>query len=142
MGKDHRIRKTPEQDKILADGLTEGIPIGKALLKAGYSKRQSLKGMAAVPERVLKILPKKAQRLMNLAKMTAPEQQRDLVIGRLVDNITRGNDKAVQSAKALGGTRDNNLFTPDMQMGVIVLTCPQQVIDRKAELLADDPEDK
>jgi hypothetical protein len=140
--KDHRIRKTPEQDKILADALAEGMPIGKALLKAGYSRRQSLKGMAAVPERVLKILPKKAQRLMNLAKLTAPEQQRDLVIGRLVDNITKGNDKAVQSAKALGGTRDNNLFTPDMQMGVIVLTMPQWAVDKKAELLADDPEEK
>jgi hypothetical protein len=142
MGKDHRIRKTPEQDKTLADALTEGIPIGQALLKAGYTKRQSLKGMAAVPERVLKILPKKAQRLMNLAKMTAPEQQRDLVIGRLVDNVTKGSDKAVQSAKALGGTRDNNLFTPDLQMGVIVLTCPQSAIDNKARLLSVDDEER
>jgi single stranded DNA-binding protein len=30
---------------------------------------------------------------------------------------------------------------PDMQAGVIVLTVPQSVLDRKAELLAPDPDD-
>jgi len=139
--KDHRVRKTPQQDKVLADALAKGMPIGKALLKAGYSERQSLKGRAAIPARVWKMLPKEAQRLMNLAKSTAPEQQRDLVVGRLVDNLLKGKDKAVHSAKALGGTRDNNMFTPDQQVGLVVISAPQYALNNKAELLAPDPDD-
>jgi hypothetical protein len=65
---------------------------------------------------------------------------RALVHGRLIRNVTQGTDKGAQSAKILGGSRDLNMWTPDMQMGVIVLNVPQALLDRKAELLKEPEE--
>jgi hypothetical protein len=61
-----------------------------------------------------------------------------LVHGRLIDNITKGTDKAAQSAKILGTSRDLNMWTPDMQMGLVILTMPQRAIDNKESLLRDE----
>jgi hypothetical protein len=135
MGKDHRAKKTPEQYKKLANLLGDGVPVSKAMEQAGWSETQAAKGWQKVPKGVIKMLPKSAQRLIHLGKTTTPDEMRALVHGRLVDNVTKGTDKAAQSAKILGGSRDLNMWTPDMQMGVIVLTAPQSAIDNKAELL-------
>jgi hypothetical protein len=140
--KDHRAKKSPEQYKKLADLLGDGVPVKDAMVKAGWSETQAAKGWQKVPKGVIRMLPKSAKRLMELGKMTPPEEMRALVHGRLIDNVTKGTDKAAQSAKILGTSRDLNMWTPDMQMGVIVLTAPQSAIDRKAELLAVDDEEK
>jgi hypothetical protein len=141
MGKDHRAKKTPEQYKKLANLLGDGVPVNKAMVQAGWSETQAAKGWQKVPKGVIKMLPKSAQRLIQLGKTTTPDDMRALVHGRLVDNVTKGTDKAAQSAKILGTSRDLNMWTPDLQMGVIILQTPQSLIDRKAELLADDPQE-
>jgi len=136
MGKDHRAKKTPEQYKKLADLLGENMPVTEALEKAGWSKQQAAKGWQKVPAGVIRMLPKSARRLIELAKQTPEEDMRSLVEGRLIDNITTGSDKAAQSAKILGSTKKLGMFTPDQFAGLIVLQMPQSMIDRKAELLA------
>jgi hypothetical protein len=135
MGKDHRAKKTPEQYKKLADLLGDGVPVNKAMAQAGWSETQAAKGWLKVPKGVIKMLPKSAQRLIHLGKTTPAEDMRALVHGRLVDNVTKGSDKAAQSAKILGSSRDLNMWTPDMQMGLVVLQTPQHVLERKAEFL-------
>jgi hypothetical protein len=141
MGKDHRAKKTPAQYKKLANLLGQNMPVSEAMVKAGWSEQQAAKGWKKVPQGVIKMLPKSALRLINLGKTTPADDMRALVHGRLIDNCTKGSDKGAQSAKILGSSRDLNMWTPDTQMGVIVLAAPQWAIDNKAKLLAD-PEEK
>jgi hypothetical protein len=135
MGKNHRARKTPEQYQKAADLIGAGEPISKALTEAGWSQKTANKGVAAIPEGVMKLLPKNQQALIALGKSTEPEDVRHLVSGRLIQNVTQGKDKGSLSAKILGGRRDLNMWTPDMQLGVIILQTPQSAIDNKAALL-------
>jgi len=100
-----------------------------------------MKGWEAVPDKVLAQLPKKAQRLVALGKSADKETRKHIVRGRLLENAIHGKDGGAMSAKILGSDSELNMWTPDMQMGVVVLTTPQWVIDHKAELLADDPDD-
>jgi hypothetical protein len=134
-------RKTKAQHQKLADLLGKGVPVTKAMVQAGWSEAQAAKGYAKVPEAVLKLMPKRARTLIALGKTTEPDDMRALVHGRLIENVTKGTDKAAQSAKILGSSRELNMWQPDTQSGVIVLTVPQSVLDRKAELLKDEPEE-
>ena len=133
-------RKTPAQHKKLANLLGKGVPISKAMVQAGWSETQAAKGYKKIPEAVLKMLPKSARSLITLGKTTEPDDMRALVHGRLIRNVTQGTDKGAQSAKILGSSRDLNMWTPDMQMGVIVLQMPQAMLDRKAEMLKEPEE--
>jgi len=130
-------RKTPDQHKKLAQLLSDNVPVGEALVQAGWSERQAKKGMAAVPDKVLAVLPKKMKRLINLGKMDK-ERRKDLIRGRLVDNIVQGKDGGAQSAKILGSDQELNLWTPDQQLGVIVLNAPQRLLDNKDAILAEE----
>jgi hypothetical protein len=127
--------KTKAQHKKLAELLSQGdIPVSQALLAAGYTETQAKKGMAAVPDAVLKMLPKKAKRLMNLGK--ADKQSRtDLIRGRLMDNVLTGKDGGAMSAKILGQDRELNLWQPDSMTGLIVLEAPKALLERKQEIL-------
>lgn len=136
----HGKRKTPAQHKKLASLLAQDVPVGEALRSAGWSELQSLKGWEAVPDKVLIKLPKKAQRLVALGK-TDKETRKHLVRGRLVENTIRGKDGGTMSAKILGSDTELNLWTPEFQQGLIILQMPQSLIDNKAKLLADDPEE-
>jgi hypothetical protein len=141
MGKDHRAKKTPEQYKKLANLLGDGVPVNKAMAQAGWSEAQAAKGWQKVPKGVIRMLPKSAQRLIQLGKTTTTDDMRNLVHGRLVDNVTKGTDKAAQSSKILGSSCDLNMWTPDLQMGLVVIQTPQSVLDRKTEILAAIPEE-
>jgi hypothetical protein len=128
--------KTPAQHKKLASLLAQDIPVGEALRSAGWSARQSAKGWDAVPDKVMVKLPKKAKHLMALGK-TDKESRKNLVRGRLVDNIVKGKDGGAMSAKILGSDNDLNMWQPEFQQGLIILQAPQWAIDHKKELLAD-----
>jgi len=145
MGNSHgsQAQKTDAQYKKLARLLTDGVAISTAMVQAGWSENQASKGWAAVPDGVIKIMSKnnKGRRLISLGRSTPKEDQEAMITGRLIENITKGTDKAAQSAKILGSKRDLNLWQPDQLSGVIVLTAPQWLIEHKAELLADDPDD-
>jgi hypothetical protein len=128
--------KTPAQHKKLASLLAQDIPVGEALRSAGWSARQSAKGWDAVPDKVMVKLPKKAKHLMALGK-TDKESRKNLLRGRLVDNIVKGKDGGAMSAKILGSDNDLNMWQPEFQQGLIILQAPQWAIDHKKELLAD-----
>ncbi len=132
-------QKTPAQHKKLASLLAQDVPVGEALREAGWSERQSMKGWDAVPDKVIIKLPKKAQRLMELGK-TDKESRKNLVRGRLVDNVVKGKDGGAMSAKILGSDTELNLWQPDFQQGLIILQAPQSVLDNKAALLKDPEE--
>ena len=136
----HGKRKTPQQHKKLGQLLAQDVPVGEALREAGYSERQAMKGWAAVPDKVFVTLPKKAQRLMALGK-TDKESRKNLVRGRLVENVVHGKDGGSMSAKILGSDTELNLWTPEFQQGLIVLTCPQSAIENKDKLLNEAKED-
>jgi hypothetical protein len=128
--------KTPEQYAKLAELLTANTPVCEALALAGWSKTQALKGWKKVPPVVMAMLPKPMQKLIDLGKKTSPDDRRNLVLGRLVENVTSGTDKGAMSAKILGSDRELNMWQPDQLAGVVILgTMPQSVQTPKEDLL-------
>src|SRR5215470_7728550 len=109
-------RKTEAQHKKLA-GLLAGpvskkeITIQEALLDSGYSELQSRKGLAAVPDTVLRMLPRNAKRLIKLGAID-PKVQEHLVRGRLADNVIKGKDGGAMSAKILGSDKRLSMWQP------------------------------
>lgn len=127
--------KTREQKEKLAKLLAEEVPVTKALEQAGWAHKQALKGWDKVPRDVIAMLPKKAQKLIELGKMGKKDMEH-FALGRLVKNVQDGRDGGAQSAKILGSHREINAWTPDNQMGAIVLVCPREILEQKDEMLA------
>lgn len=115
--------KTIKQKEKLAKLLADEVPVTKALEIAGWSPTQAAKGWAKVPKDVVKLLPKKAKALIEKGRMNKRDLEH-LVIGRLADNVVKGRDGGAQSAKILGSHREINAWTPDQQLGVIILGTP------------------
>lgn len=131
-----RAQKTPEQYAKLAELLGANTPVCQALEQAGWSKNQALKGWQKVPAVVIAMLPKPMQKLIDLGRKTNPDDRRNLVLGRLVENVTTGTDKGAMSAKILGSERDLNMWQPDQLAGVIILgNLPQGMQSQKGDLL-------
>lgn len=120
------MRKTTAQKEKLAKLLADEVPVTKALEQAGWAPKQASKGWDTVPRDVMAILPKKAQRLIELGKLGKKDMEH-FALGRLVKNVQDGKDGGAQSAKILGSHREINAWTPDNQTGVIVLNCPQEI---------------
>jgi hypothetical protein len=116
--------KNPRMVKT-AELLRAGESIRSAMTKAGYSINSSSSGIASIPKGVMHLLGKKESRnLLELGKIDAGQQE-ELVRGRLVWNTIQGKDAGAMSAKLLGSDRRINMFVPDMQTGVIVVTQPK-----------------
>ena len=129
-------RETPAQRAKLAQLLSNDVPVSKALVAAGWSPTQAAKGWEAVPDAVLVKLPKKAQKLIALGKADK-DTRMNLVRGRLVSNTISGKDGGAMSAKILGSDKELSMWEAESQTGVVVLTAPQSLIDKKEELLKD-----
>jgi hypothetical protein len=125
---EHGKRKTPRQHKKLGKLLAENVPVGQALVEAGWSELQAKKGWGAVPDRVIATLPPKMQRLVNLGK-TDKETRRHLIRGRLVDNIQKGKDGGSMSCKILGSDSELSMWQPENMQGLIILQTPQRLSD-------------
>lgn len=133
----------PKQDALAANLLKidePGMTLRKAFLDAGYSQSTADGGWDSVPNKVVKLLAKKGIRLLELGKIT-PEQQENLVRGRLVYNTLKGSDKGVMSAKALGSDRRVNMFVPDSATGLIVLQMPQSLTPEKLAAALTPPDE-
>jgi hypothetical protein len=98
------------------------------MLKAGYSPTTAKRGKAALSKPLLAALASESAKLAELGKLLSPEQQENLVRGRLALNTIQGKDNGTQSAKLLGSDKRVGMFTPDHLTGVIVLQCPASVI--------------
>ena len=79
--------------------------------------------MGCVPNRALKLMKghSKGRRFRELGKSLPVPEQEALVRGALISNIEAGEDKAIQSIKALGNTRDLGMFQPEIQTGIVIL---------------------
>src|SRR6266576_4511454 len=117
-----------------------GDSLKQALMSAGYSESTANGGWDAVPNRVMRLLGKKGIRFKTLGEIDAATQEK-LVRGRLVYNTIKGSDKGVLSAKALGSDRRVNMFQPDIQAGVVVISIPQNVLENKSKLLEETNEE-
>lgn len=128
----------------LAEGLSNmensGESLKKVLMDAGYSENTANRGWSSVSNRAIKLLSRKGLRLKALGEIDA-ETQEKIVRGRLVYNTIKGSDKGILSAKALGSDRRINMFVAESQAGIVVISVPNQVMEQKAKLLADDPEE-
>lgn len=135
MAKDHRVHRTPtaRHRKLAAELAAREKPIQTIMLENGYSPTVARLGIAGVPRTVLALMPKESN-LIALGQINA-DQQEELVRGRLVYNTLTGSDKGVLSAKALGSDRRVNMFTPDVQTGIVVIAGPNQVLADKDKLL-------
>jgi hypothetical protein len=131
--------KTYEQRKKLVRLLKTGMPIGEALRQAGWSELQSKKGRAAVPKSVWKMLGATAEKLVQMGEID-PNTQEKLVRGRLVKNVIQGSDAGAQSAKILGSDRRVNMWQPEIQNGLIIITPPASIStpEAKKRLLESD----
>jgi acyl transferase domain-containing protein len=133
-----------EAKKIARDVLRRDKPISRALEAAGYSKKQAGKGMSRVKDnQILRraFAEEKAKILAELAE-SGPELNSDqterLIVNRLKDNIVRGKDVAVMSAKLLGSHKKLALWEADSRTGVILVSAPQTSLAICA--VPEDPE--
>lgn len=127
---------TAKQRKLAEELSKPGATIRNAMMKSGYAETTASHGMKNVPQRVIKLLAHKGIRLKELGEIDA-ETQEKIVRGRLVYNVIKGSDKGVLSAKALGSDRRVNMFQPDIQAGVIVISAPNSAIENKQKMLED-----
>lgn len=131
---------TDRQRKLAEELSNPGTTIKGAMMRSGYSEATSSHGLENVPNRVVKLLAKKGMRLKELGTIDA-ETQEQIVRGRLVYNTIKGSDKGVLSAKALGSDRRVAMFQPESSVGIVVISAPTAMVEKKAELLGPDPED-
>jgi hypothetical protein len=128
------VKQKRKQYPDMAKKLAKGIRPRDVLLEAGYSETQASKGWAAVPDGVKLLLPAKGKRLMNLGSVD-PQTRRKLVRGRLVDNVIKGKDGGSMSAKILGSDSELNMWQPELNQGLVIISVPQSAIANKAEIL-------
>jgi len=116
-------------------------PVSRALVESGFTtETQTKKSMGrSFADDVLKMagFSKRGKHLIAVGRNMTPETQEHLVRGRLAVNTIQGKDDGSQSAKSLGSDRRVNMWTLDTQIGAIILNCPQELIDKKAKMLAE-----
>jgi hypothetical protein len=135
------VKQKRKQYPDMAKKLAKGIRPKDVLLEAGYSETQARKGWSAVPDGVKILLPVKGKRLMNLGSVD-PQTRRKLVRGRLVDNVINGKDGGSMSAKILGSDSELNMWQPELNQGLVIISVPQSAIDNKAAILNAQEEDQ
>lgn len=114
--------KTHEQHVACAKAIAEGGSLYSAMKDNGWSEGQARKGKISLPEGVLSELKKRGKVLVQLGKSMTPEEQKHLIVGRLVSNISDGSDGGATSAKILGSQRDLNMWQSEASVGMIVIT--------------------
>lgn len=136
------MRRTKEEKKAMAQAIIDrvhmgGEPISKVMLDF-TTPRQAKKAWAAVPAEVMKMagMSKKGKLLAEMGRQLDAKTQEDLVRGRLAQNVISGKDGGSHSAKILGSDRRVNMWTPDVQQGLIILQAPKALLDNKDEILA------
>jgi hypothetical protein len=128
--KSSRVKITPAMRECAKNVLRKGMKIGEALVKAGYSETQAKKGLRLVRNK--KAL---SQAFREETRKIEAERQEDplfpvegalegLIMNRLQSNIVKGEDKAVMSCKIAGSHKKLNLWTPELQQGIIILNAP------------------
>lgn len=114
-GETKKYVKDYEKLKI---GIRQGKTLKSAMLDAGWPESLARQGRAGIGAVGLRRLLRDK---VDIGRSISPEEQEQLVRGGLIQNALTGKDSAVQSYKLLGQDRRVNMFTPDNQVGIIVL---------------------
>jgi hypothetical protein len=118
-------QKSPRQIKRFASAIYKGHSLQCAMLEAGYSPSTARRGRAALSKPMLEALAREWNKLELLGRRIGPEQQENLVRGRLVQNVITGRDDAVQSARQLGADKRITMWQADSQVGLVVIKAPE-----------------
>ena len=125
------MRSTKGNPEKAAELLNEGKPIVHALLEAGYSEAVARQGKKSITkpirDELIAMHSTRIKELAQIGRSVSPQEQEDIVRGALVQNALEGQDRAAMSLKLLGQDRRVNMWTPDVQMGVIVLQSPKDL---------------
>ncbi len=123
-----------------------GLNIESAMLAAGYAPATAKKGRAKLSRECLiaeqKFVAEKAEELRRFGASMTPEQQADLVRGRLAVNTVLGEDGGTQSAKALGSDKRVAMWQPEGATGIVIIQAPRElpvlpILDGQLESPAD-----
>lgn len=98
--------------------------IQKSLLAAGYSENVARQGKKAISQKLWGVL---ADEKIKIGKALSAEDRAAYVRGGLLENTFKGKDNAVKSYELLGKDKEVQMFTPDSQVGVIILQAPQDL---------------
>jgi hypothetical protein len=107
-----------------AEALARGLRPTKALREAGYPPSTVNKARLGINRTIWAKFKEKSQRYIELGKIT-PEDQENLVRGRLIENVILGTDKGAMSAKQLGADKRISMWQPDSSVGLVVLQAPE-----------------
>ncbi len=108
-----------KRQKAVANALLKGLGPTQAIRAGGYPDAQARKGMAFIHENAgIK------RELIRTAKSMTPEAMEALALGRLLQNIETGEDRATQSIKLLGQHKRHNWWESETRSGVVVIQVP------------------
>jgi hypothetical protein len=107
-----------------AEGLARGLSVKRAKEEAGYSPTACHKGWRGVNLTIQAEYRKLENRYVAIGERLTVESQQNAIRGRLYENVILGEDKGVQSAKALGADKRVSMWQPDSQVGLVVLQPP------------------
>jgi hypothetical protein len=60
-----------------------------------------------------------------MGRVPTAEVRAQIVRAKLLENVARGQDQAVQSLKLLGQDREVSLWQPEAQQGIIIISPPK-----------------
>ena len=127
-----RVGRSPEDEERnarAAELMMDGKCIYQAMKQAGFSENVARKGRKALNSGIMAKFKQKGFALMSVSDAMSAEDQERFVRGGLVENVLRGEDKAVQSLKLLGQDARVNMFRPENMTGIIVLQPPANMKD-------------
>ncbi len=122
------MHKSRESYDKLASLLNQRTPVTRALLEAGWAPTTAERGWDAVPKKVYIRLSRKIReevnRLTKIGETFGPEQRKNLIRGKLIENVTNGVDRGSLSCKILGSDVEVNMWEKENQVGVVIITGP------------------
>lgn len=127
-----------QRNEKVARSLADGATPQEALLKAGYSPKSAIQGKWKLPqgaiEKLAELKGKDFAAAVELGRRVKPEEMRLAVLGGLARGVADRDDKGVQMLKLAGNLKELQMFTPESQIGVIVLGAPQAIGESPAEM--------
>jgi hypothetical protein len=134
---------TPAMAEKAAEALARGLTPTEALREAGYPPSTVKGGKRGINRAIRAELKRIGGRYIEMGRDLSPEDQENIVRGRLLENVILGTDKGVQSAKQLGSDKRISMWQPDSQVGLVVLKAPEvKKINHRVPLLPAKYEDE
>lgn len=119
---DNVPKRKKADPKKFAEAFKETGDLNSSMIAAGYSEKSARQGKARLSNACLAALMDEG---ITLGKTIKPEDRAAWVRGKLLQNTIDGKDVAVKSLELLGKDKEVQMFTPDSQVGVIILQAPE-----------------